>query len=361
MQTTPLLEKKRAKVVDLFCGVGGMTHGFVQEGFEVVGGIDIDGTCKYAYEKNNGATFFQKDIAEVTAGDLKRMFTGADVKILIGCAPCQPFSSLNLNRVGFTKKHERWNALEKFIELIRAVKPEIVSMENVKDLQDKKKYPIFGKFVASLKKEGYEVDYRIVDASRYGVPQKRMRLVLLASRLGKIALIPETHSKERAVTVRDAIGHLPTIKDGATDKSDFLHRASKLSSKNKLRIRSTPKNGGGAKSWSSDLVLECHRKTTGKSYQSTVYGRMRWDTPGPTMTTHCITLGTGRYGHPEQNRAISLREAALIQSFPRNYRFAESANKVQMTRLARHIGNAVPVRLGVVIARSIKKHISSNH
>lgn len=349
--------KRKIRVIDLFCGIGGMTHGFVKQGFNVVAGIDIDQTCKYAYEKNNRAEFIHKDISEVKAEDMKDLFGDADIKILIGCAPCQPFSNLNLKRIKYTDTHERWNALEKFIALIREVKPEIVSMENVRELQDGKKFPIFSKFVRSLKSQGYKVSYKIVDASKYGVPQNRHRLVLLASRLGEIKLIPETHNEKNIVTVRKAIAKLPRIKDGQIHSKDFIHRASKLSPLNKKRIKATPKDGGSAKSWSRSLMLDCHKKESGKTYQSSVYGRMWWDKPGPTMTTHCVSLGTGRFGHPRQNRAISLREAALIQSFPKKYRFAESRDKVHMSWLSQHIGNAVPVKLGEVIAQSIRRHI----
>ncbi len=180
------LADERVKVVDLFCGVGGMTHGFVRQGFNVVAGIDIDESCRYAYEQNNGAAFFHKDISDVTPDDLRKLFSGAKVSVLIGCAPCQPFSALNLKRAAHGNQRERWSALEKFIDLIRSVKPEIVSMENVKGLEDGRKFPIFEKFVSSLREEGYEVYHRVIDSSRYGVPQTRRRLVLLASKLGKI-------------------------------------------------------------------------------------------------------------------------------------------------------------------------------
>jgi DNA (cytosine-5)-methyltransferase 1 len=348
-----------AKVIDLFCGIGGMTHGFVREGFDVVAGIDIDKSCKYAYEKNNGTLFIDKDIVDVTPKDILKLFGKAKVKILIGCAPCQPFSRLNLNRVSYAQSNERWNALEKFIELIKAVKPEIVSMENVKDLEDGKKYPIFERFVNALIQEKYKVSYRVVNASFYGVPQTRKRLVLLASKLGKIELIRETHSKENFVTVRDMISHLPPIKAGEGNDADPLHRSSRLSPLNQERIKATPKDGGNAKSWEDRLVLKCHSKKSGKSYMSSVYGRMRWDTPSPTITTKCMSLGTGRYGHPSQNRAISLREAALIQSFPENYKFVKETEPIIMTRIAKHIGNAVPVKLGEVIAKSIKTHLEN--
>ncbi len=350
--------RSEVRVVDLFCGIGGLTHGFMLEGFNVVAGVDIDESCKYAFEKNNGSKFILKDISKVSPQELKSLYGRASLKILVGCAPCQPFSTLNLKRQIYRKSDKKWGSLNGFIKLINDIKPEIVSMENVRDLANGKKYPIFNKFLKTLQDNHYKVFYKIVDASRYGVPQKRKRLVLLASRLGDISLIPETHSENNLMTVRDAISHLRPIKDGQIDGIDPLHRSSKLSEMNKKRILATPKNGGSAKSWRDDLVLECHKRESGHTYKSSVYGRMKWDEPAPTMTTHCVSLGTGRYGHPSQNRAISLREAAIFQTFPNYYEFAEPHN-ISITKTAKHIGNAVPVVLGRVIAKSIKEHLKT--
>jgi DNA (cytosine-5)-methyltransferase 1 len=348
--------KDKIKVVDLFCGIGGLTHGLVLEGFQVVAGVDNDKTCKYAFEKNNGAKFISKAIARFTPKELHNLFRGASVRILVGCAPCQPYSSLSRRRLSKKQARKRWYPLYRFMKLIKSVKPEIVSMENVPDLSNTRKYAVFGQFVETLGELGYAVSFRTVDASRYGVPQKRHRLVLLASRLGDISLIAETHTKQNLKTVRDAIKTLPRLKDGSVDGTDPLHRASALSDKNKKRIAATPRNGGSAKSWTPDLIPKCYRKKTGKSYMVTVYGRMRWDDPAPTMTTHCTTLGTGRFGHPSQNRAISLREAAIFQSFPDYYEFGQE-NEIGITRVAKHIGNAVPVLLGRAIGKSLKNHI----
>ena len=344
------------KVVDLFCGIGGLSHGLVLEGFNVVAGVDIDHTCKYAFEKNNGATFIRRDISRFTARELNELYRGATTRILVGCAPCQPFSKLNKKRLSKREVQKHWYPLYRFMRLIRAVKPEIVSMENVPDLSKEEKYPVFSDFLKTLQECGYSVSYRVVDSSRYGVPQRRRRLVLLASRLGQIELIPETHSEEQLSTVRDAISGLPRLKEGTSNPKDPLHRASKLSPLNKKRIAATPRNGGRAKSWDKALLLNCFRKDTGHSYMCSVYGRMRWDEPAPTMTTQCTSLGTGRFGHPSQNRAISLREAALLQSFPSSYDFVES-DQIQSGQLARHIGNAVPVLLGRAIGTSLKKHL----
>lgn len=353
--------KKEPKLVaiDLFCGVGGITHGFVREKIQVVAGIDNDPTCKYSYEHNNKSYFICDDIANVSSGRIKKLYkdAGADIKILIGCAPCQPYSSLNPKRVQYKKKHSAWDPLEHFIRIIEEVKPQIVSMENVKELSDEKKYPIFKRFLACLTENDYSYAYEVVDTSTYGVPQKRKRLVLLASRMGEISLIDPTHKDPAKMkTVRDVIGNLQPILDGEVFAKDPLHQSSKLSKLNKSRIKATPKNGGSAKDWPEHLVLDCHKVDSGKTYMATVYGRMRWDEPSPTITTNCLTLGTGRFGHPTQDRAISLREAALLQSFPKNYDFI-GKEKVSKTILSRHIGNAVPVRLAQVIAQSIKLHV----
>jgi len=351
----------KVKVVDLFCGIGGLTHGLVLEGFKVVAGVDNDEGCKFAFEANNkGAEFIKRDIAKFTPKELKALFRGASVRVLVGCAPCQPYSTLNRNRVSKKEARKKWYPLYRFMKLIREVKPEIVSMENVPDLSNTAKYAVFGEFVETLGELGYAVSFRTVDASRYGVPQKRQRLVLLASRLGNISLIEETHREDNLVTVRDAIRSLPRLKDGSVHATDPLHRTSALSEKNKKRIAATPKNGGSATSWSLDLVPNCYRKKSGKSYMVTVYGRMRWDDPAPTITTQCTTLGTVRFGHPSQNRAISLREAALLQSFPKTYNFG-TENEIGLTRTARHIGNAVPVLLGRAIGKTLRKHLQKIH
>lgn len=349
--------KAKIKVIDLFCGIGGLTHGLIKEGLDVVAGIDNDSSCKFGYEYNNRTRFIDKDILKVTANDVNTLF-GSDadtIRVLAGCAPCQPFSKLNLNRV--TKK--QLEPLGKFAQLIADTQPDIVSMENVSGLADTKKYPVFAKFIQTLKDGGYHYKYEIVDVSEYGVPQRRRRLVLLASKLGDIELVKRTH-KDRSVTVRDVIRNLDPIKDGEASRKDPLHKARKLDEINMRRIRSTPHDGGNSESWDDALKLDCHKKKSGFTYKSTVYGRMRWDEPAPTMTTQCTGLGNGRFGHPVQDRAISLREAALFQTFPENYLFVEPGREIVTKQVAKFIGNAVPVRLGSVIGKSIKQHIKNN-
>ncbi len=354
MKTKKIISnKKNIKVIDLFCGIGGLSHGFVKEKFNVVAGIDNDISCKFAFEKNNNAEFISKSIVEIKANDINLMYKGADIKILVGCAPCQNFSSYMFKDKD--KESNKWKLLYEFSRLIKEVKPEIVSMENVAQLLNFKKAPVFEDFIFSLKKLGYHVSYEVVKCPEYGIPQNRNRLILLASKLGEIKLIPKTHSKENFVTVKDTIGYLPKIKDGEKDKKDAFHYSRKLTPLNKKRIQATP-YGGSWNNWDESLKLACHKKASGKSYPS-VYGRMVWEKPSPTMTTHCIGYGNGRFGHPVQDRAISLREASLLQTFPVDYQFAKDANTINTTVIARQIGNAVPVRLGQVVAQSIKEHL----
>ncbi len=348
-QSTHMTTMTTPTVIDLFCGIGGMTHGFVKEGFEVVAGIDNDETCRYAYESNNNsARFLLQGIEDVTGETLLSFYSQNDIKILVGCAPCQPFSKYSQGKPLSSK----WSLLKEFGRLIESIQPDIVSMENVPGLV---KHEIYDEFVALLKDNDYHTSKNIVYCPDYGIPQKRTRLVFLASKKGPIKLIDKTHTPDNYKTVRETIEVLPKIADGQTHREDRLHRAAELSELNKKRIRSTPE-GGSWKDWNESLILDCHKKDSGKSYGS-VYGRMKWDEPAPTMTTHCIGYGNGRFGHPEQNRAISFREAALFQTFPTSYKMFDSSESSPLKNLARHIGNAVPVELGQIIAKSIQKHL----
>ncbi len=347
------LGAKDYKVVDLFCGIGGLSHGFKYEGFKIAGGFDIDETCKFAFEANNKSHFFSKDISEVSGVEINNLFRDTKIKILVGCAPCQPFSSYTFKDK--EKNENKWSLLYQFARLIRETDPHIVSMENVAQLLNFTKAPVFEDFLKELKGQGYFIDYQVVHCPDYGIPQNRKRLVLLASKLGEIKLIPKTHTPDKYVTVKDAIGDLPAIEDGEFCEKDKFHFARKLSPLNKKRIRSTP-YGGSWINWSEDLKLECHKKDSGKSYPS-VYGRMTWENPSPTITTHCVGYGNGRFGHPVQDRAMSLREAALLQTFPNNYKFFDEKKGFSSVIIARQLGNAVPVLLGQVIAKSIKEHL----
>jgi len=341
---------KGAVVVDLFCGVGGMTHGFIKENFRVAAGVDNDLTCKYAYEKNNSSEFIYKSIEEFTGDKLSEIYANSPIRILIGCAPCQPFSNYNHKKF----KDDKWKLLYEFARLIKEVEPEIVSMENVPQIA---KYSVFNNFIDTLEKRGYNVFWKIVYCPAYGIPQNRKRLVLLASKLGKISLLDETHSPKKYLTVKDVLGKLPTINAGESDKKDPLHTSRNLSPINYKRIINTS-TGGGWKEWNKNLVLACHKKKNGKSFKG-VYGRMSWDQPSPTITTEFYSYGSGRFGHPSQNRAISYREGALLQTFPKYYDLIDPTRDFSGAMIGRHIGNAVPVKLGRIIAKSIKNHINS--
>ena len=338
-------------IVDLFCGVGGLTHGFVQEDFNVLAGVDADPACRYPFEKNNGTKFIHKQIQDVSPKEVSALYPKDHIKILVGCAPCQPFSSYSVK----TSKGRRWKLLYSFSELITAVCPDVVSMENVVGLKRFAGGKIFRDFVQTLENNGYYVTSYDVYCPDYGIPQNRTRLVLFASRFDRVEIVPKTHKPERYRTVRDVIYNLEPLRHGESAKYDPLHCASRLSRINQLRIaQSMP--GGTWRDWDEELVAKCHKKKTGRTYPS-VYGRMTWDDPAPTMTTQCYGFGNGRFGHPEQDRAISLREAAMLQTFPKKYAFVEPGEPIAFKRIGRLIGNAVPVRLGRVIARSIKKHL----
>lgn len=343
---------KTISCVDLFCGAGGLTHGFILEDLPVVAGIDLDPACRFPYEHNNPqARFLERDVGAVTPNEIKSLFGTADMFILAGCAPCQPFSTYT-QRYTSDGENGRWGLLYQFGRLVEGVMPDIVTMENVPTV---KKHKVFEDFKSTLKKLGYEVWADVVDSSSYGVPQTRRRMVLLASRHGKIQMVEPSRRKPK--TVRQAIGHLRPLQAGESAPKDRLHVASSLSATNLMRIRAS-KPGGTWRDWPSDLVAECHRAESGRTYPG-VYGRMVWSKPAPTMTTQCYGFGNGRFGHPDQDRAISLREAALLQSFPRRYAFIPRRGEVNFKVLGRLIGNAVPIDLSRAIARSIKAHLES--
>lgn len=339
----------KTETIDLFCGIGGLTYGLQKSGIKVIAGIDNDETCKYAYEKNNKARFINADLTKYSSSEIKKLYSKNSVKILVGCAPCQPFSSHSFKNKD--KNHDdRWDLLTYFGKIINDTLPEIVSMENVRGIV---KTDIFKSFLSVLEKNNYFVDYKVVYVPDYGAPQNRSRLILLASKLGEIKIPKTTHTKETYVTVKKIIKNLPPIKAGQTSKDDPLHKAKNLSEINIQRIKQSKQNGTW-KDWEKKLLLDCYKKESGQTYTS-VYGRMGWNNVSPTITTQFFNLGSGRFGHPTQNRALSLREGALLQTFPKNYDFGEIKS---MTTIARHIGNSVPPVLGEIIGKTIKKHLN---
>ncbi|MDD4437060.1 MAG: DNA cytosine methyltransferase [Tissierellia bacterium] len=340
--------------VDLFCGIGGLTHGLIKSGITIRAGFDLDSSCKYAYETNNEAEFICRDITELSGVEVGKYWKDGEIKLLVGCAPCQPFSTL-ANKSKDKEKSNNWNLLNEFLRIVEESNPDIISMENVPNLKNQK---IFHDFVKTLESKGYLVKYKNVFCPDYGMPQNRRRLVLLASKFGEISLIPPTHNKNTYKTVRDTISNLEVINNGERSKNDIFHFSSSLSDINLKRIKQSVPDGTW-EDWDESLLLDCHKKKSGRTYKS-VYGRMSWDKPSPTITTQFYSYGTGRFGHPEQNRAISVREASLLQSFPIDYKFADEEQEIFLTQVSKHIGNAVPVDLGFVIGKSIIKHIKDN-
>ena len=343
------------QVVDLFCGVGGLSCGLQQAGLDVVAGFDLDETCRYTYEINNHIPFHQQNIRDMTGDEILNCYAPNVTQVLVGCAPCQPFSQMSIKRGEQTiRGDEKYNLLLEFSRMIQRVQPTVISMENVPKIR---KTDIFQEFLAILEAEGYSTDGGdVVYCPDYGIPQNRHRFVLLASRLGEIHLISPTHNRQD-ITIRPFIENLPPVAAGEVCANDPMHRSANLSDKNLKRIQASVP-GGTWKDWPEELRCECHKKDTGKTYTS-VYGRMRWDAIGPTMTTQFTCYGTGRYGHPVQDRALTLREGALLQTFPNNYDFINPAIQFCMRDIARHIGNAVPVRLGEVIGISILQHLAA--
>ena len=334
--------------VDLFCGVGGLTHGLARGGVRIAAGVDIDPSCRYPFEANNAAAFLERDVAKLGAEEISRYYDGAEFTLLAGCAPCQPFSTYS--RSGRNGEYaSQWPLVSAFGRLVTALRPDLVTMENVPQLAD---HPVFGQLLDSL--SDYDTWWAVVECALIGVPQTRKRLVLLASRLGG-ADLKLKHDSASGVSVRQAIGALPHLNAGERHPEDHLHAASSLSPLNMSRIK-VSQPGGTWRDWPLNLQAACHRKATGATYPS-VYGRMEWDRPAPTITTQCFGYGNGRFGHPEQDRAISLREAAMLQTFPADYKFAPPGTAIKFSKMGRLIGNAVPVRLGEVIAQSLLNHV----
>lgn len=336
--------------VDLFCGVGGLTHGLTKAGVKVRLGVDLDPACRFPMETNNAAKFLEADVGSLLPSDVQLAFGDAQITLLAGCAPCQPFSSY-AQSAKRDAPHGDWELLTSFSKLVLAVRPTLVTMENVPPLL---KQQIFKDFVADLNEAGYDLDFKVVDGRDIGLPQRRQRLVLVASLLGPI-VIPE--AEKPVTTVRDTIGDLPALSAGKSDPDDPLHAAASLSELNLARVRNS-KPGGTWRDWPRELVAACHTRESGSTYPS-VYGRMEWDMPAPTMTTQCYGFGNGRFGHPEQDRAISLREAAMIQSFPKGYSFVPKGAPINFNVLGRMIGNAVPVLLGEFIGEILVDHVKS--
>ena len=333
--------------VDFFCGAGGLTRGFLDAGIRVVAGLDINERCRRTYESNNKpAKFLACDLREIRRQDLERWIRGIpkDELVFAGCAPCQPFSKQR-REVDVRDK----TLLSHFGRLVGEFLPGFVVIENVPGIVRLPGNSTYRRFIRLLRCLGYEVSEGVIDAKFFGVPQTRRRWVVIASRLAKPELPKPTHGVEGKpfATVRDAIAHFPRIGAGEQNTSVPNHRAANITPKNIRRLKATPRDGGSRKQWPEGLVLDCHRGDY--KGHSDVYGRMRWDAPAPALTCKCFSISNGRYGHPEQHRAISLREAARLQSFSDDFVFHGETQEEVGTQ----IGNAVPVQLARHLALSV--------
>ena len=341
--------KNKLQAIDFFSGAGGLTHGFKAAGITVLAGIDNDSLCKATFEKNSrGAVFFERDITEYSPADLEndlRIKKKDNYMIFAGCAPCQFWSIIRTSKEKSKKTKNLILDFQKFIEYFR---PGFVVVENVPGISSKRESPM-GNFIAALESFGYDVAHGITDMSLYGVPQKRRRFTLLASRVSCISL-PKPAGKE--TTVKDVLGTkngFPKIKAGTRDETSFLHTAANLSKKNIERLQMTSKNGGVRSSWQNKKThqLACYASGEKKFYDT--YGRMWWDKPSPTITTKFVSISNGRFAHPEENRGISLREGATLQTFPKNYEFIGTS----IASIAKMIGNAVPPEFAKIIGKQI--------
>ena len=343
------------RVIDFFSGCGGASKGLELAGLEIALGIDFDRDAAATYKANfPNSEFIVDDIRNVTVEDvLHKVPNIHDSALLIStCAPCQPFSNQNKNK---SNEDIRKTLLDETHKFITALHPEYIMLENVPGIQnvDPNVEGPFCRFLSFLNESGYHYLQFIAKSEEYGVPQKRKRLVLLASRLGKIEEPHKTHGINNVPyrTVRDAISMFPSIQAGETYSQDPIHRCSGLNSTNLERIKSTPE-GGDRRNWPIYLINKCHQNYLG---HSDTYGRMSWNKPSPTLTTKCHSYSNGRFGHPDikQNRAISLREAASIQTFPNDYIFHGT-----ICSMSKQIGNAVPCELARHFGVAIINHFN---
>lgn len=347
--------KKKVVLADFFSGCGGTSLGFSRAGIEPVVAVDSDADAAATYRRNfPQAAVLERDIRELHPSEVREALEpcGEALWLFAGCAPCQPFARHQKNQ---TDEDDRVPLLLEFLRFVRELQPELIFVENVPGLQKLRASDgPFKEFVEEVSAT-HSVVHETISSADYGVPQTRRRLVFLASRLGPIELPAPTHGPNAAsphATVRQWIESLPAIGAGEEHPAISGHRASKLSDLNLQRIRATPE-GGNRLDWPKRLWPDCHRGDF--DGHTDVYGRLRWDRPAPALTTRCISYSNGRFGHPEQDRALSAREAARLQTFPDSFELAGS-----LVSQARQIGNAVPVKLAERFGRHLIDHVT-NH
>lgn len=334
--------------IDLFSGCGGLTEGMHQADFKTEVAFEIDEIASKTYKLNHPETnIITKDIRQVSMQEVEEILNGKTIHLLAGCPPCQGFSSIRrLNRIT-PIEDERNNLIMEYVRLVRLLKPYTIMMENVPGLVQ---YDLFKRAINILTKElGYNIDYKVVNVKDYGVPQSRRRLVLVGSRLGKITVAEPISDKQ---TVRSTIESLPLPEDS----TDPVHKVFPLHKPHiQKRIEMTPKNGGSRKDLPKEFSLKCH-EAENVGFND-VYGRLRWDDCSTTITGGCLNPSKGRFLHPEQNRNISAREAAMLQSFPIDYKFPLDIPK---TNLALMIGNALPPKFSYYQSININKHLKEH-
>ncbi|MDO8895249.1 DNA cytosine methyltransferase [Nitrosomonas sp.] len=342
-------------VFDFFSGCGGTSKGFLNAGLRPVFALDHNSDAAATFRKNFPDVYFShSDITKFDEKELNLIFNKYkhNATLFCGCAPCQPFTLQNTKKPN-SENDTRRTLLSRFGELIEKFPPDYVFVENVPGMQSVTGYGILTRFKKHLENLGYKTVIDVVESQNYGVPQRRRRLVFLASKNSDIDLPAPTHGPGTEIpyeTVRNRISHLPAIEAGEIHKNVPNHRAANLSPLNLQRIKATPPEGSRA-DWPKKLMLACHTKT-GYTGHTDVYGRMKWNEPATGLTTRCVSLSNGRFGHPDQHRAISVREAAALQTFPDDFVFHGSLNSQ-----ARQIGNAVPVLLAEAFGRHILEHM----
>ncbi|MBL83351.1 DNA cytosine methyltransferase [Marinobacter sp. TBZ242] len=334
------------KAVDLFSGCGGLTQGLRDAGFSVEAAVELDPLAAETYAANHPAVrLFNEDIRSLSSIDLLNAcgLKKGELDLLAGCPPCQGFSRMRLNNKKRRMSDPRNRLIDEVLRLVRDVFPKAIMLENVPNLA---RYSRFLKFKSELRKLGYKVTDEVLDVADFGVPQRRRRLVLLASREGALNH-PQPVSQR--TTVRSVIEELPVH----VLEKDVLHNLpEKRSERVQQLIRAIPKDGGSRSSLSPELALKCHTKHDG--YYD-VYGRMSWDDVSPTITGGCINPSKGRFLHPTEDRAISLREAAMLQSFPPEYTFSLRRGKYAAAEM---IGNALPPLFSRLQAEVIRDHLT---
>lgn len=339
-------------MIDLFAGCGGGSMGFARAGFRVAAAVELDADAAESYRLNLGVEPIIRDIRKVTGRELLKAagLRQGECKLVFGCPPCQSFTVLRRGSAPTDLDVDRETLPAQYSRLVREILPEFVAFENVAGMVEGRGRPLFDDLLAELEHLGYRLTWKVVDAADYGVPQHRRRLVVLGRRGGTPTFPAPTHASVPSeglplhATVREAIGSLPSLGSGEVDPADELHRARSHDEITLKRLQAIPE-GGGRLDLPNELQLACHVDHKG---HYDVYGRMRWDRPAPTITSGCTNLTRGRFAHPEQDRAITLREAMLLQTMPRTMRMSGTGEGK-----AQQVGNAVPTLLAERLGRAI--------